>query len=175
MYGNAEKKYHGLINHPLVATAPADTGDWANAEVDQILADFNAGLAGITGDTNYMAMANTVLLPHATLELLATRRLGDNETTVLMFLEKHNIYTARTGQKLDIKTVRGLDKAGAGETARMVAYRKVPEVLKMHMPMPYRFLPMREKGVLNYVVPGVFRTGGLDIRLPKEVRYIDGI
>ena len=28
---------------------------------------------------------------------------------------------------------------------------------------------------LRYKVPGVFRLGGLDIRLPKEVIYRDGI
>jgi len=41
--------------------------------------------------------------------------------------------------------------------------------------MPHRFLPVFQGGPLHWVVPGVFRLGGLDIRRPKEVRYIDGI
>lgn len=57
----------------------------------------------------------------------------------------------------------------------MIAYRKDPQVLKAHIPMPHRFLPVYQDGPLHWVVPGVFRLGGLDIRRPKEVRYIDGI
>jgi hypothetical protein len=57
----------------------------------------------------------------------------------------------------------------------MVAYRRNPQVLKLHVPMPHRFLPVYQDGPLNFVVPGVFRLGGLDIRRPKEVRYGDGI
>ncbi len=56
----------------------------------------------------------------------------------------------------------------------MIAFRRSPEVLKLHIPMPLRFLPVQIDG-LRYKVPGVFRLGGLDIRLPKEVIYRDGL
>ena len=80
-----------------------------------------------------------------------------------------------TGMPLTIRAVRGLETAGAAGVNRMVAYRRNPQVLKLHVPMPHRFLPVYQDGPLNFVVPGVFRLGGLDIRRPKEVRYGDGI
>jgi hypothetical protein len=48
-------------------------------------------------------------------------------------------------------------------------------VLKMHIPMPHRFLPVWQTGPMFYEVPGIFRLGGLEIRRPKAVRYVDGI
>ena len=57
----------------------------------------------------------------------------------------------------------------------MVAYCKAPDVLKMHVPMPFRFLPAWQSGPISFEIPGIFRLGGLDIRLPKAVRYLDGI
>lgn len=95
--------------------------------------------------------------------------------TLLQFLRANNTYTAMTGQQLTIRGVRGLETAGAGVTARMVAYRRDPQVLKLHIPMPHRFLPVYQAGPLRWTVPGVFRLGGLDIRRPAEVVYRDGI
>jgi len=80
-----------------------------------------------------------------------------------------------TGRNLTLRAVRGLETAGTGATEQMVAYRRDPQVLKLHIPMPHRFLPVYQNGPLRWVVPGVFRLGGLDIRRPMEVRYVYGI
>jgi hypothetical protein len=175
--GSAEKNFKGLIDYPGITAAGATYGDWdgTGTTEDQILADVNAGILGIATDTLYTSVANTVLLPPAKLNSIATRRLGDTTMTVLEFLRKNNTYTAMTGQPLDIRALRGLETAGSGTTQRIIAYRKDPQVLKAHVPMPHRFLPVYQDGPLHWVVPGVFRLGGLDIRRPKEVRYIDGI
>jgi hypothetical protein len=41
--------------------------------------------------------------------------------------------------------------------------------------MPHRFMEPWKAAALRYEVPGIFRLGGLDIRRPKEVVYVDGI
>ena len=173
--GDTDKGFKGLINHASVTAASAATGSWDSATADQILADVNAGILGVSTSTNYTAMADTMLLSPGKLNKLATTRLGDTSMTLLEFLRRNNTYTAMTGQPLTIRAVRGLETAGAGDTERMVFYRRNPDVLKLHIPMPHRFLQARESGALNWIVPGVFRLGGLDIRRPKEVRYVDGI
>jgi len=173
--GDAAKGFSGLINNSAVTAAAVTTGSWAAATEDQILADINGVILAVSSDTQYAAMADTLLLPYAKLNLLATNRLGDTQMTILEFLRRNNTYTAMTGQELTIRAVRGLETAGAAGVARMVAYRRNPQVLKLHIPMPHRFLPVYQDGPLNFVVPGVFRLGGLDIRRPKEVRYGDGI
>lgn len=177
LYGDATKGFQGLINNSSVTAVSATTGDWGGTGSDEttILADINNALLAQAGDTLYTSMADTLLLPHTKLNFLATVRLGDTQSTILEFLRRNNTYTAMTGQALTIRAMRGLEEAGAGTTARMVAYRRDPQVLKMHIPMPHRFLPVYQDGPLHWVVPGVFRLGGLDIRRPKEVRYVDGI
>lgn len=174
LYGDATKSFNGLIDNPGVTAANVTTGNWAAATEDQILADINGLLLGVATGTLYASMADTLLLPHAKLNLLATRRLGDTQMTILEFIRRNNTYTAMTGNPLTIRAIRGLDTAGVGGTARMVAYRRSPDVLKLHIPMPHRFFPVQQQ-VLHFIVPGVFRLGGLDIRRPLEARYGDGI
>lgn len=174
--GDTEKGWKGLFNNASVTAIAASTGAWATATEDQILADVNELLSGVYTATNEIAMADTLLLPSLKLQYIASKRLGDGNgtLTILEFLQRANVFTAETGQQLRIRGMRGLNTAGAGGTARMVAYRNSPEVLKMHIPMRHRFLPVQVVG-LTYKVPGIFRLGPLDIRLPKEVRYSDGI
>jgi hypothetical protein len=43
------------------------------------------------------------------------------------------------------------------------------------MPMPHRFLPIWQTGPIQFEVPGIFRLGGVDLRLPKAMRYLDAI
>lgn len=176
--GDTEKGWEGLYNSSAVTAISAATGDWGGGTTteDQILADVNELLGGVYTATNEIAMADTLLLPSLKLQYIASKRLGDGNgsLTILQFLQQANVYTAETGNQLTIRGARGLNTAGAGTTARMVAYRRSPEVLKAHIPMRHRFLPVQVVG-LTYKVPGIFRLGPLDIRLPKEVRYSDGI
>lgn len=176
LLGDSEKGFEGLIDNSAVTAASATTGDWSTATAAQILADVNNALSAQAAGTAYTSLANTLLLPHGERNRIATTPLNNtSDTTILAFLQAHNVYTAETGQPLTIRAVRGLETAGAGDTQRMVAYRRDPQVLKLHIPMPHRFLPVYQDGPLRFVVPGVFRLGGLDIRRPKEVRYADGI
>jgi len=181
--GDALKGFTGLVNAstPTATTAPADgTGSattFASKTPDQILRDINGQLTGIFTGTLGAEIADTLLLPYSVLLDLSTRRIDAvNQTTILEWVERNNIYTRTTGQPLTIRGVFGyLDTAGASSTKRMVAYRRSPEVLKMHLPMPFRFLPVWQTGPMKFDIPGIFRVGGVDIRRPKAVRYLDGI
>lgn len=173
--GNTAKGFEGIINNSSVTAASATTGSWDSATTDQILADVNGALLDQAAGVNYVSLADTLLLSPAKLTKLGTTYRANTDTTLLELLKRSNTYTQMTGNPLTIQAVRGLETAGSGSTQRMVAYRRSPEVLKLHIPMPHRFLPVFQSGPLNFVVPGVFRLGGLDIRRPKEVRYADGI
>lgn len=176
--GDARKGFNGLLNYPGVTVMASPSGAvWTAGATteDQILDDINGLLLGIPNGTLYTSVGDTLLLSPAYMNLLATTRLGDTQSTILEFVRKNNTYTAMTGQTLDIRTVRGLETAGGSGGQRAIAYRKAPDVLKMHIPMPHRFLPVFQDGPLHWVVPGVFRVGGLDIRKTSEVRYMDGI
>lgn len=181
--GDSAKGLTGLVNAttPTATSAPADgTGSsraFADKSPDQVLRDINGQLTGMFTGTLGNEIADTILLPYSVLLDLSTRRIDQvNQTTILEWIEKNNIYTRTTGQQLTIRGVFGhLDTAGTSSSKRMVAYRRSPDVLKMHMPMPFRFFPAYQTGPMRFDVPGVFRLGGVDIKRPKAIRYLDQI
>jgi hypothetical protein len=178
--GRSKLGLTGLANAstPNAASAPngaAASPLWANKTPDEILKDINSELGAVFTASNGIEQADTILLPQASYELIATRRLSsDSETTVMQYIQRVNLYTMRTGRPLTIRAVFGLETAGASSTKRMVTYRRDPLVVKMHIPMPLRWLTA-ELRLLKVEVPGIFRYGGVEIRRPAAVRYLDGI
>ncbi|WP_370194379.1 MULTISPECIES: DUF2184 domain-containing protein [Aurantimonas] len=167
----------GLVNSGNVTVIPAPTGDWANPATtpDQILADVNAGFSAIFIGSNGIEQADTLLIPQAQYEAIATRRLDPtSETTILQHIMRTNVYTMRTGRAPTIRAVWGLETAGAGGITRAVFYRRDPAVVKIHVPMPLRWLPA-ERRLLKYEIPGIFRLGGVEVRRPGAMRYMDGV
>jgi hypothetical protein len=157
----------GLFNYAGVTTAAAG-GAWSGRTPQQILADFNTMITGPYAATNGVEIPNCIRLPIAVMGDITTRQIAPESTmTILEYVQAKNVYTAQTGMPLDVRGDYRL-------TTRAVAYHKSPRVLKMHIPMPLRFLPVQPRN-LEYVVPGMFRTGGLDIRRPGAVRYVDGV
>lgn len=179
--GDTAKGWEGLINHSSVtavtaaATGTGSTTEWANKTADNILADVNDALSGIHSATLTIELANTLLLPVQEYNRIAALRVGDTQMTVLQFIRENNVFTAQTGQPLTIRAVRGLETAGGSNDGRMVAYRRDPQVLKLHIPMPHRFLPVWQTGPITFDVPGIFRLAGVDVRRPGAMRYVDGI
>lgn len=177
--GDATKNWQGLFNSSSVTAANVATGVggllWSQKTPDEILKDVNTALTGIWTTTLGSVIADTLLIPLAQYALISTMRVSStSDRTVLSWITENNIYTQITGKKLTIRANRFLATAGAGGTARMVAYRKHPEVVKMHIPMRLRFMQPQGPYGVRYEVPAIFRLGGVDVRLPKEIRYYDG-
>ena len=183
MRGSAEKNWTGLLNSTIVArTDAAATGTgsstfWANKTVDQILADINGVLSSVRTNTGEVEWADTLRMPPDAFRDLATRRMGagDGFMTVLEFIRRNNIYTAETGQALDIQPLREARNASQDGGGRLVAYRKDPEVVRFHLPMPRRVLAPRQKSIMGFETGIIARTGGTEIRLPGAFAYLDEI
>jgi hypothetical protein len=180
--GDSDKNFTGIINRTDVTKTWAANGaggspDWDAKTGDEILADVNDALTGVYTGSLTVELADTVLLPVAEMSLIATKRLDSNGSTltVLQFLQQNNVYSHVSGKPLTIRAVRGLEDAGENGSGRMVVYRRDPQVLKLHLPMTHRFLPVWQTGPLVFDVPGIFRIAGLEIRRPGAVRYVDGI
>lgn len=187
--GSPEKGMSGLINYNgvTVVNAPADGTAGSTLWVDaagvgqktpaQIVRDINLGLMGVYLGTNEIELADTILLPHEALMYIAqTPFSATTMETILSFVQRNNIYTLTTGRELTIRGLSALGTAAAnGTTGRMVAYKNDAEYVKLHLPMPHRFLPVYQDGPLNFAVPGIFRTGGVELLTTKAMRYIDQI
>lgn len=181
-FGDSVKGFTGVTNNANVTagdapgTGTSSSTEWADKTPGLIMADVNSALSGIFTGSLTVEMADTLLLPYTQMHSIGTQQLSENtETTVLEWLRTNNIYTMETGQPLTIRGVRGLETAGAGSTARMVAYRNAEDVLRLNMPMPFRFFPVWQVGPFRFEVPGAFRIGGVDVSLPDAMRYMDGI
>lgn len=176
--GSSVKGGYGLLNHNAITPAAAPVGDWGGTGSTEatILADINDVLFAGPITSKFTMYPNTLLLPYTKIQFLAGTRLGDTSETIMDFVRRNNAVTAMTGAPLTIRGVRGLETAGAAGVTRMIAYRRDPQVLKMHVPMTHRFLQPYSPGPLRVDVPGVFRTApGVDIRQPAGVTYRDGI
>lgn len=164
--GNTAMGVTGLYNTAGITTSSA-TGLFSALTPDQVLLNVNALLSGPYSASLGVEMADTLKLPLTVFADLAQRRLTDTSMPLLVYIREANIFTATTGRPLMIGGDHRL-------TTRAVAYAKDPEVLKLHIPMPLRFLPPQPRN-LGYVVPGMFRLAGLDIRRRASIRYMDGV
>ncbi len=178
--GDTAKGWMGLINNSDVtrvdaAGANAAARLWTAKDADGMILDVNAALTGVYTGSSTVEMADTVLLPPAALVSLSTARISGTSENALSYLSKYNVYTLQTGQALTIRAVLALEYAGTAGVGRMVVYKKDPRVLKMHIPMVHRFLPIWQTGPMVFDVPGIFRVGPVEIRRPGAVRYVDGI
>ena len=179
--GDSSKNMLGLFNQTAVTQVDAaysGTGSspaWSDKTNVQVLTDINNALTGIYTSTLTVEMADTVLLPIAAMTALATRQMDNTTMTILEWIKANNVYTSTTGQPLTIRAVRGLETAGENSTGRMIVYRRDPQVLKMHIPMPHRFLPVWQTGPITFDIPGIFRLGGVEVRRPSAIRYVDRI
>lgn len=181
LIGRTTKGMAGLLNNASVTSglvalnAGATSRLWTQKTPNEILRDFDDLLTGGYIASKTIELADTLLISPERMAYLNTRTVSDtNSETLLTFIKRTNIYTMITGQELTIRAVRFLSTLGAGGTQRMVAYKRNPRTLTFHLPMPHKFLPVWQNGPMNFMVPGIFRTGGTEIRRPGAIRYADG-
>jgi hypothetical protein len=180
-FGDTTKGWTGLTNDPNVTItgAPADgTGSsalWSTKTANQMARDINLILSGVYTASLTTEIADTLLLPPDRFTALAQSLVTNTAVTGLNLVQQGNAYTALSGNPLMIRTVRGLETAGAGGVARAIAYRRDPQILKLHLPMPFNFRSPMQVTALRFDVPGIFRTGGVEVRRPKSMQYLDGI
>ena len=178
--GDSRKGFLGLVNQtsvPVTAVPNGASGSplWINKQPAEILSDVNNALVGAWSTSAQVELHDTVLLPVAQYGIIAsTPRSINSDTTIITYLQANNVYTSTTGRPLTIRTLRQLAGAGTAGTNRMITYRRDPRVLKFHMPMPHQFFPPQQR-MLEFIIPGMMRLGGLDVRLPKGISYNDGI
>jgi hypothetical protein len=181
LQGDTNKGWKGLFNDTgiTIQTIPADgTGSstaFSAKTPAQIMRDINSALSGIYTSSATVEMADTILWPINVAVYLASVQVPNTTMTIWQWVEQNNQYSFQSGQPITMRAVRGLDTAGAGGITRAVFYRRDPSVLQVHIPMPHRFMPVYQDGPIKFEVPGIFRLGGLEIRRPGAVRYMDGV
>lgn len=189
--GSAEKGKNGLINQAGVTPVAATNDGTGSARhwvandgtvtktAAQILRDINQAITGTNTATNALEYADTILMPVEAYNLIAStpfNALGND--TILTWLLRTNVYTLATGRPLTIRAVPFLRTASTQTVVgggRMVAYKNDENYVKLNLPMPHQFLPVYQDGPLNFQIPGIFRTGGIELMTTATFYYLDGV
>lgn len=176
--GSTEKNWTGFANSSAVPRADVDTPGtfWPAKSADQMLTDINEVIGRVRTQSNEVEWADSLALPPVAFRTIATKKVGtDGAMTVLEYVRKNNVYTAETGQELAIYPVRELATASQDGGGRMVAYRRDPDVVRFHLPMPRTVLAPRQKSIMGFEQGIIARTGGTEWRLPKAAAYADEV
>ena len=182
MTGETLKGAEGFVNYTGVTATDVQANGagsatfWTAKTGEQMVNDVNDLLDSVRTATGEVEYADTIALPPGAMRLLARTVVdSDKNKSALQLLRETNIYTAETQQALNIVTARALANASADGGGRMVAYRKDPEVIRFHLPMPKTVLTPRQKGLMQWENGVVARTGGVEVRLPGAMAYGDEI
>jgi len=155
----------GLFNTTGITSTAAGTA-WNVATsaqiVQQVVDDFTAVRTASLG----METADTLVLPIAQHALIVTKAYGvEGAATVEQYLQ--SALSKLMGKPITIESDYRL-------TNKAVVYKRAPDALKLHMPMPLQFIPPQ---MFNFKVKtlGMFRFSALNIRKPVTMRYRTGI
>ncbi|MCK4717649.1 MAG: DUF2184 domain-containing protein [Thermoplasmata archaeon] len=168
--GLPEARMPGFLNHTNVPIIAPDTGTWATATAEEIIADLNKLVNSIITSTKNIHQPDTILLDTASFALLASMPTGaDLQRTVLRVFLETNPYIRNVDQwhKLDLA-----DAAGTGP--RIVAYARSPEVMELEIPQEFEQFPPQARN-LAFVIPCHARIGGTCIKYPLAIAYMDGV
>jgi hypothetical protein len=169
----------GCLNGAGVTGGTDVTGSWvASATAAQIQADLEkiakaifVNTKGIHGDPDSSKL--TVALPTDLFAKLSSTRLdGFNMITLREYLIEHCPFIGEivSWSRLDAIGKTGGASSGGG---RVVVYSKDADVVQAVIPQEFEMLPMQPKA-LGYYVPCHMRFGGVTIRYPKAMQYVDG-
>lgn len=180
--GSTAHGIQGLATIPDVtpSTAGSKTGGgttWlgAGATGDEILLDIATGISNIrsrlkqAGDQIPAFAKFTVLLPSLQYAKLATKaRTSTSDTTLLKYALMNNPWIE------SIEEWDKLDGAGASNVDRMIIFPRDPMWGGAIIPQEFSALPPQEEG-LNIVVPATASCGGVIVRYPVAMEYVDGV
>lgn len=168
LQGDTKKGFKGLINQPSAnyTSKTTSTALESGTTSDIIKAVISGVMASGKGFT---PTVNTLAIPTDVFEHWSSTFLTNTSISLLQHI-KGGLGVVPS---LDVRPVWGLDTAAANSKHRIVAYNRNPTVLKFHMPMVHRFLPVYQAGPLRFEVPGVFRLGGLNVRRAEDFVYLD--
>jgi len=142
-----------------------------------IAGDINAAISQIFTSTQGIHRPDTMLVPVAAYSALMTapRSPGFTDDTILDYLEK--------ACQIDIECWPQLNSAGATKTTdsngvnyqgRVMLYKKDPKLLNLVVCQPWTQLPPQPIR-MAWEVTSYLRTGGVTVRFPNAITYIDGV
>jgi hypothetical protein len=172
--GDDVYKIQGLFRYPGVseATIPSDgTGGskaWNTKTEDQILRDLNLITDAVILPTFGREVPDTLLLPLDVYNFLASKRLGDNQITLLKYILDNSPQIKR------IEWLNELSGAGEDGVNRAIIGKFDADHITLELPQPFEQFDPLQNG-MEYTVPCHSRCAGVIIYYPMAFAYVDGL
>lgn len=167
--GDSNFGLYGLLSHPntnsatIAADGATSATTFASKDADKIIRDLNILANDPSEKTQGVEKADTLLLPVAQFNQIATTRLGTyNDKTILRFFLDNSPYVK------NVFAVPALKGAGANSVDVAVAYARDPMKLELAVPSDFEQLPEQEEG-LEIVVPCLESFAGVIMYRPMSV------
>jgi hypothetical protein len=169
----------GLTNAPgIVSVAQKSTGTW----IAQIATSIAAGVASVISDVNALtagifAATGGVWGEPGTLSLVLPIDEYNALNTTASHLTYNDSNLLQTVLKVcnlkDIDYWNPLGSAGSGSKGRIMCYPRDPEILSLIISQEFEQFAPQPKN-LAFGIPCHMRTGGVTVRYPLAVAYMDG-
>lgn len=158
----------GTVTYTILNGGAGDT-NWETKTPDEIITDMTAAVNKIVVDSLGMEEPDTMILPLSSYTYIASKRMGDGDSTTILDHFKRCCPMIKT-----ITSTYKLESNTGWTGKRMVIYRKDPNKLAFLLPQPFeQFAPQAKNFAL--ITNCHARTGGVALYYPKSVCYADDI
>jgi hypothetical protein len=167
-WGDTRTNLAGFFNNVQVPILEPDT--WFDScTPDEMIQLLNYVCTYITDTTNMVEQPDSMLLPYPVYRIVSTTpRSGISDTTVLKFFLDTSPFIKNVQPVIYLET----GKSSGNLTAdRIIAYRRDPSKLQLHIPQPLTVLAPELRG-LEYVVNGYGKVGGAALYYPGSLCYM---
>jgi len=161
--------YPGITEVTLQADGTGTSKTWASKTADQIVRDINDMVNAVMTPTSAREVPDTLLLPIAQYNDIATRRIGEaGEKTLLKYILENSPYIKRIDWLAELKNF------GAGGTNRALIGRFDEEHITLEIPQPFEQFEAQQEG-MEYTIPCHSECAGTIIYYPLAFAFADGI
>ena len=174
--GNKKFGFKGMLKFPGVpvdtaaATGSGSSTEWKKKTPANILLDMHALVQAQVDATKEIHPPDTMLLPPSLYGYISTTPMSDeNGTTILQRFLATNPYISQVSSWVHLDTA---NETGYGP--RAMVYQRTPRVIQVKIPMEVLQHDPERVG-LRFKIPMESRYGGVVVRLPLAMRYLDGI
>lgn len=161
--------FPGITEVTLQADGTSSSKTWASKTPDQIVRDINDLVSAVMEPTSAREVPDTLLLPIAQYNDIATRRIGEaGEKTLMRYILDNSPYIKRIDWLSELKNF------GAGGTNRTLVGRFDEEHLTLEIPQPFEQFEAQQEG-MEFTIPCHSECAGTIIYYPLAFAYADGI
>ena len=139
--------FPGITEVTLTSDGTGSSKTWASKTADQIVRDINNMVNAVMEPTSAREVPDTLLLPIAQYNDIATRRIGEaGEKTLMKYILENSPYIKR------IEWLAELKGFGAGDTNRAMVGRFDEEHITLEIPQPFEQFEAQQEG-MEFTIP----------------------